>query len=68
MNAVIWKYPLDAFKPEVLMPQGAKILSVQTQQGVLCLWVLIPDALAAKVARVIRVIGTGHSFDNEGLA
>jgi hypothetical protein len=50
----------------VPMPQGATVLTVQSQGGVLCLWAEV-DPNAPPVDRYFRIVGTGHRFDREGL-
>lgn len=41
------------------MPVGAKILTVQVQNGIPCMWAMVdPDASTEEVT--IRVHGTGH--------
>lgn len=63
MNHVIYKYPLEVTdRQDVEMPQGAKILSVQTQGEVVCLWALV-DKQREIVRRKIRILGTGHEHE-----
>lgn len=56
----IWKYTL-AVKDEqsILMPRGAKVLTVQAQRDDVCLWAEV-EAEAPKEPRVFRVFGTGQ--------
>lgn len=57
----VWKFPLPIVdRPFVMMPEGARVLSVGEQAGVgLCVWALVePDA--PPKARLFRVAGTGH--------
>ena len=59
----IWKYtvpfpPHDRFTLQI--PQGARMLRVEVQHDVPCLWMFVPDTDAPKVARTYTVIGTGH--------
>jgi hypothetical protein len=57
----IWKFPLGAaYVQDIFMPEGAKILCVQVQRGIACLWVMV-DTRAEKVARRIAIVDTGHS-------
>lgn len=57
----IWKYPVKATdRFEVMMPPGAKFLSVQIQDGLPQMWWMIDDEMPAVVTRVLRIIGTGH--------
>lgn len=61
----IWKFPLKLVGRQiVVMPSGAKILSVQTQEDAVCLWVMCnPDA--PKSHKVIDIHGTGHRIPAE---
>jgi len=60
MKRTIWKYPLEATDTQnVMMPEGAEILSAQMQGNMLCLWALVNPA-APNQRREIEVIGTGH--------
>ncbi len=64
----IFKYALrvtDA-RQTVLMPLGARILSVQNQNGNLTLWALVDDR-RDQVPRKFLVVGTGQDFDAFGL-
>ena len=62
----IWKYELK-LQPEqrIEMPFEAKILTVQVQYDIPCLWALVDPDLY-KVLRDICIIGTGHQFDDRG--
>ncbi len=57
----IYKYPLElADRGVVAMPAGSKILTVQTQHNVICLWAEVePDGVPEQ--RTFAVIGTGHA-------
>lgn len=56
----IYKYPLEVTDTQgVMMSRQAKILSVQSQEGQLCLWALT-DPEQPKVPRQIWIFGTGH--------
>jgi len=59
----IFKFPLeiDDVQP-VVIPQAAKILSVQMQHGELCLWAEVQTSLRHET-RYIEIIGTGHEID-----
>jgi hypothetical protein len=66
MNQV-WKFPIDTTDTQIVpMPKGADILCVQTQMGVPCLWATV-DPTQDAVRRAIRIVGTGHLFDADGL-
>jgi len=60
----IWKYELETTDlQEIEMPHAAKILTVQVQNGVPCIWCLCkPNNL--KQFRIIQTIGTGHEKEN----
>jgi hypothetical protein len=68
MGKTIWKFKLEVTdSQQIEMPVGAKILTVQTQDGWPCIWALV-DPLAKKELRHIQTIGTGHTIENgEGL-
>lgn len=56
----VWKFPLEWVDDQtVSMPRGAKILTAQMQQGVVCLWALV-DPKEEREIRGIRIYGTGH--------
>lgn len=67
----IWKYQLPLTDEPVLnMPVNAKIIHVDDQHGVLCLWAevdrdeeLVPFLT---MPRQFYVVGTGHTFDRTG--
>jgi hypothetical protein len=64
-NKTIWKYTLN--QPDVNkieMPKGAEILSVQLQDGKICLWALL-DPEAEKEIRSFGLIGTGNFIKQE---
>ncbi len=59
----IWKFSIpvtDSF--ELDMPEVQRFLSVQTQAGSPCLWVVVNTA-SPRRRRKFQVRGTGHSFD-----
>lgn len=60
----VYKYNVGIVSlQQIYMFQGAEILSVQFQDGILCMWAMV-DPDMPKVSREIAVIGTGHLFDN----
>ena len=60
MIAVVYKFPIGVTDKQLIsMPKGAKILTVQFQNGILCLWALC-DKAAPKAHREIFIHGTGH--------
>lgn len=56
----IWKYPLEVTDDQYIeMPSGSKILTVQIQNAIPCLWAMVyPER--PKERRHIRMHGTGH--------
>ena len=58
----IWKFNLEITDEQVLeMPVGSRLLKVDMQQEVPCLWAAVnPEAQKQPVK--IRVIGTGHQI------
>ncbi len=60
MTTKIFKYPFEiSDKVLILMPQYARVLSVQMQFDIPCLWALIDDNSPLKERR-FRLFGTGH--------
>ena len=65
--AQVWKFPIYANSVQsILMPKGAQILSVQTQQGSPVIWAIV-DPAADKEKRIFSVYGTGHNMPKDGL-
>ena len=61
----IYKYPLEVTDLQVFtMPTGGQILSVQVQNGIPCLWVLVKELHKREVRR-IRIIGTGNPIGED---
>lgn len=59
----IYKYQLETTDEQVIeLPQCYQILSVQVQNGVPCMWVLVDPENVADKAK-IRIYGTGYPFD-----
>lgn len=57
----VWKWRLDVTDHQtVSMPEGAQILSVQTQHEAPTLWALCNEAVPYE-DRSIEIIGTGHN-------
>jgi hypothetical protein len=64
MKKKIWKFPVSPNVPVIEMPEGAEILTVQTQHGEPCIWALVNPA-AKKEKRYFWVFGTGHNVPVE---
>lgn len=59
MKKTIWKFEITPNVNYIMMPIGAEILSVQTQNENPCIWALVePDN--GKEERYFDVFGTGH--------
>ena len=66
----IYKYDLAPINDriQVGMPKGAVILSVGSQSGAeLVCWARV-DTNEPKKIRQFRIVGTGHSLDNDDMA
>ena len=67
MKKSIWKFKLSLDEQQIIkMPEGAEILTIQSQGNVPCIWALVePDA--PKENRCFEIIGTGDfiTFENE---
>lgn len=60
----IYKYPLRVIDEQIIyIPWGAKILSVQVQNGDPCLWALV-DSMRTKQEYTIQIVGTGQYIDD----
>ena len=63
----VFKYPIpirDDFS--LALPGGARILDVQVQNGVGCIWALV-DASIPPIMRRFRLAGTGHPLNEPHL-
>ena len=59
----IYKYQLSVVERQsICMPEGAEVLTVQDQNGALCLWALI-DPDNSQSERIIYMVGTGHKIN-----
>lgn len=64
---VIYKYPLEVTGSQsISMPKGAKVLCVQVQRDVPCLWAIVDLANEVNLRR-FRIWGTGHPVDESDL-
>ena len=61
----IYKYPIEIQDEQVvLLPTGAKILTVQTQSGKAFLWAMVNPTMHNDMAVTIRIFGTGHTIQD----
>ena len=62
MKKVIWKFELSGKgNQRIELPEGYKILTLQTQKDTPCMWVLV-DPSKAKLPEIFEIYGTGHSI------
>ena len=60
----IWKFPLKVADLQTIsMPVDTKLLSVQSQNGIMCLWALVDPQHPRSEFRAIRIFGTGLKCD-----
>ena len=60
MSKKIWKFTFPVTnRSDIPMPKGAKLLSVQRQDGDICVWALV-DPVAPTETRRFAVYGTGQ--------
>ena len=65
MHKSIYKYQLKVTdKQNVVLPVGAEILTVQSQNEAPCLWAMVDETEQRKTPRLIRTIGTGHPIEH----
>lgn len=62
----VWKFPIVLARTpfgvvDPMLPRGAKLLSVQMQDGRPVLWALV-DTEAQPEPRTLHVFGTGHAI------
>lgn len=60
----IFKYTLETTDQQILkLPKGAKILSLQTQNNIPCIWAMIDThAIETEEQHIINTYGTGHQL------
>jgi hypothetical protein len=63
----IYKYPIGprAISDHVAieMPKGARVICVQVQREVPCLWASVNPDEKMTEARHFRIVGTGHDYE-----
>lgn len=61
MSKSIGKFPLEVTDvQQIEMPNGAEILTIQTQDEIPCIWALV-DINAPKKKIAFEIFGTGHN-------
>lgn len=59
---VIYKYKLGfSSQSVVMMPKDSKILDIQIQDNIICLWAIVDPKKELK-GRVFQIYGTGHEL------
>lgn len=62
----VYKYPLDIQdEVVVIMPKGARVLSIQVQNGRPCLWAAVDPREMTLEERRFRIAGTGHPIQDD---
>lgn len=59
----VWKFPLTASESIVDMPVGARVLTVQVQDGTPCIWAIVAPEQPTEVRRFFAE-GTGWGCDD----
>lgn len=62
----VWKYTVNTMynKQHFSMPEGAKVLHVDEQNGLICLWAEV-NVYSREVSRYFYIIGTGRKIPDE---
>jgi hypothetical protein len=64
MERRVYKYELPVGDHSfIVMPVGAKILSVHEQREAIYVWALVDPTEARTAKRSFRIAGTGHSIE-----
>ena len=60
----IWKFKIEPNDHvQIAMPKGAKILCLQVQNEIPCIWAVC-DMSAKREQRTFNIYGTGHQHEN----
>ncbi len=62
MKKQIWKFYLNETSTVVEMPKNAAVLTVQNQNGAICIRALVDPAEKATEPRLFEIYGTGHDI------
>lgn len=65
----VYKYPVETKRLfKINMPQGARVLKVENQRGIPCLWALVnPDAVLFPRYFLLAATGQDIEYDAEDL-
>lgn len=62
----IFKYQLGVSDEQVVnLPIGSRILSLQVQRGIPCIWAIVDDQEVKTSPIKVLMFGTGHSISDE---
>jgi hypothetical protein len=64
MRMTVWKYEISPGTSILEIPKGGKVLALQVQQDMPCMWVLV-DQDAEKEKRRFEIHGTGSLLPND---
>ena len=68
MTKRIFKYKLGSRVQDIMMPVGSRIIHVESQFGIPCLWAEVDTGLDVQLnKRRFVIINTGDSIPNSGL-
>jgi hypothetical protein len=66
MKKSIWKFPLNVEAEQVIVvPKGAKFLSLQTQKGAPCVWAEVDTETEERESWYLEAFGTGHPLSDD---
>lgn len=64
----IWKFKLELSSEQTIkVPCGARPLCAQPQAGSICIWMQLEANDKPLTERSVRIVGTGHPFEAQGL-
>lgn len=62
----VYKYPIEICEEvKVMMPKGARVLSVQVQNGMPCLWAAVDSNEMDLEERLFHIVGTGLPIQHD---
>ncbi len=62
---VVWKFPITLDEDQkIAMPKRSRVLCVQMQGVVPCIWAVC-ESLASYESVTVKVVGTGHEIEAE---
>lgn len=64
-NSALGKVAVWEQEQTIELPLGSRPISVQFQNGVLCLWAEVDDTTTDKEKFYLEIVGTGHPLTDE---